>query len=176
MARKLVVSKHAQKTAASSFVKAATKAGLATKPGKSAIEATYQAAVTLRAGFGHTHSIELDAHFATTEPEASRWDYGVGIRTDAGEEMAIWLEPHPASSSREIEKMLSKLAWLKAKLELKAFAELKALRDRALAHTDFPYRWLVTKTGGISIAPMSKEARQLAIAGLDQPRRYVQLP
>jgi hypothetical protein len=166
----------AKLVAASSFQKAAEKAGLATHAGKSAVQAVYHPGVALKAGYAHTQSVDLDSHFSGAEPQSARWDYGLGIRTSAGVEMAVWLEPHPASSSREVDKMLSKLSWLKAKLTTSAFADLRALRDVAAQHSQFPYRWLVTQTGGICIAPNSKEARRLALAGLDQPRRHVQLP
>lgn len=158
------------------FTQAATKAGLTTHAGKGAVQGVYHPGVTLKAGFAHTQSIDLDTHFATAEAHATRWDYGLGLRTTAGVEMAVWLEPHPASRSSEVKTMLSKLAWLKAKLDSAPFSGLRALRDVAAHHGKFPYRWLVTQTGGISIAPNSKEAKRLALAGLDQPRRQVRLP
>jgi hypothetical protein len=177
MARKAAKKKSQAKLAATSqFQRAAGVAGLATKAGKSAVQAAYHSGVSLRIGYAHTESVDLDAHFAATEPNSARWDYGLGIRTSAGVEIAVWLEPHPASSGHEVEKMLSKLAWLKAKLATKAFADLRSLRDAASQHAHFPYRWVVTQTGAICIAPNSKEARRLALAGLDQPRRHVQLP
>jgi hypothetical protein len=162
--------------AVSFFTQAAMKAGLTTHAGKSAVQGVYHPGVTLRAGFAHTQSIDLDAHYAAAEPHATRWDYGLGLRTTAGVEMAVWLEPHPASSSSEVNKMISKLTWLKAKLDSASFSDLRSLRDVAARHGKFPYRWLVTQSGGISIAPNSKEAKRLALAGLDQPRRQVQLP
>ena len=158
------------------FTQAATRAGLTTHAGKRAVQGVYQRGVNVKAGFAHTQSIDLDAHFAAVEPHAMRWDYGLGLRTTAGVEMAVWLEPHPASSSSEVNRILSKLTWLKAKLDSASFSGLRALRDVAAQHGKFPYRWLVTQTGGISIAPNSKEAKRLALAGLDQPRRQVRLP
>ncbi len=166
----------AQPAAQSQFQKAVVRAGMASKTGKSAVQAAYHSQVVLRTGYVHTHSVDLDTHFTASEPNSARWDYGLGLRTSNGIEMAVWLEPHPASSGHEVDKMLSKLAWLKGKLDTTPFAELRSLRDAAALQAQFPYRWLVTPTGAICISPNSKEARRLALAGLDQPRRRVQLP
>lgn len=177
MASKQTINKaKAIPAATSKFQKAAAEAGLATKAGKSAVQAVYHPGIGLKTGYVHTQSVDLDTHFAANEPNSARWDYGLGLKSSDGVEMAVWIEPHPASSSHEVEKMLSKLAWLKAKLATKAFADLRSLRDAATEHARFPYRWVVTQTGAVCIAPNSKEAKRLALAGLDQPRRHVQLP
>src|SRR5262249_2940533 len=46
-----------------------------------------------------TGSIDLDAAKHATEPQAARWDYGIGFKLSPAEERAIWVEVHPASSS-----------------------------------------------------------------------------
>lgn len=176
MARKKSGGAQTGKTPESSdFDTAARTAGLQPQPGLGAVEGPYRTALNLARGYRHTASIDLDARFQNTEPNASRWDYGLGLRTEVGEEMVLWLEPHPASSTGEVQKMLSKLDWLKRKLGTPEFSELHRLNHTATQHTKFVYRWLA-RTGDIRITPNSKEARQLALAGLDQPRRLVLLP
>ena len=100
----------------SAFELAAKVAGLPTQPGLGAIKAEYRAGVALRSGHRHTASLDIDTAFLATEPTSSRWDYGIGMRSEAGQELLVWLEAHPASSTGEVQKMLDKLAWLKAKL------------------------------------------------------------
>jgi hypothetical protein len=142
----------------------------------SAVEAGYRQQISARSGFRHTASVDLDRAFVVAEPDATRWDYGLGLRSPQGIELAIWVEPHPASSTKEVERMLRKLKWLKAKLDSAAFRELRELRDAAVRQDARPYRWLTTLSGAIGIAPNSKEARQLAREGLEPPRRQIELP
>lgn len=157
------------------FSTAAKAANLATQPGKAALDARYRSGVVLKAGFSHTESIDLDAAFQATEPNENRWDYAVGIRAAAGEEMAFWIEPHPASSTSDVDAMLAKLRWLRLKLGRPENRQLRMLRDAAQPHGS-PYRWLVSQDSRIHITPMSREARLIAREGLSAPRHRVQLP
>lgn len=160
----------------SKFSEAALRAGLHAFGGKSAIDSTYRDQILARDNHKYTASIDLDKHFVEQESNQQRWDYGVGIQTPIGVEMAFWIEPHPASSTRNVTEMIGKLRWLKMKLQLPHFGGLRELRDEAVSRADFPYRWLVTHRGSIRVLPQSKAARQLAKAGLDQPRRTLRLP
>jgi hypothetical protein len=159
----------------SAFAQAARAAGLEPQPGKAAVESRYREAVVLTSGHKHTASIDTDAHFCKEEPNEPRWDYGLGLSTAAGEEFLLWMEPHPASSTGKVQKMLDKLNWLKDKLKTAPFAELLALERSARPHTRVVYRWLAA-TGDNRIPQTSKEARKLAQAGLSQPQRFVRLP
>ncbi|MEY4909702.1 MAG: hypothetical protein RL260_3420 [Pseudomonadota bacterium] len=152
------------------FEQASRIAGLVAQPGLGAVKAEYRAGVALRSGHRHTASLDLDAEFLATEPTSPRWDYGVGMRSEAGRELLVWLEAHPASSTGEVQKMLDKLAWLKAKLARPDFDGLRTLEHKVSA-----YRWLAM-TGAIRILPNSREARRLAQAGLSSPQRHVELP
>lgn len=160
----------------SQFEAAAVRAGLSCLAGKASVEAGYRPQIAVRHGYAHTGSIDLDDAFRTSEPNATRWDYGLGLHASDGTELAIWVEPHPASSSKEVDQMLGKLSWLKAKLDSTPFRGLRALRDATQKQGAHPYRWLTTLSGRICIAPGSKEARRLAQAGLDRPRRQLLLP
>ena len=154
----------------SAFEQAAQVAGLQAQPGLGAIKAEYRAGIALRSGHRHTASLDIDASFLTAEPTSPRWDYSIGIRSGAGQELLVWLEAHPASSTGEVQKMLDKLAWLRAKLAHPDFASMHALTPKVSA-----YRWLAM-TGAIRILPNSREARRLAQAGLSPPQRHVELP
>ena len=162
--------------AQSRFHEAAQTAGLTPQAGKKAIKGEYRTSVDSTAGYAFTASVDLDGHFSAPEGTARRWDYGVGLRDAKGGELALWVEPHSAASTSEASVMIEKLQWLKGKLDAKAFRDLRALRDEAAAHTDWPYRWLVPEGGAIKITALSKEAKRLAAEGLDQPRRRLVLP
>jgi hypothetical protein len=118
--------------------------------------------------------VDLDATFLLSEPEAARWDYGVGMSIVGTElEKAFWIEPHPASSTGEVQRMLNKLAWLKAKLARPEFAALRELTARTGTTGAPVYIWLYS--GANRILPNSREARLLASKGLGLPKRHVTL-
>lgn len=56
-------------------------------------------------------SADLDAALAATMPDAHRWDYVVG-KSVGKSVSAHWIEVHPASSTRNIDEVGRKLAWL----------------------------------------------------------------
>jgi hypothetical protein len=155
------------------FVQAAQRASLACQPGKQAIGAAYRNVITASREARLTGSVDLDAAFVRTEPAAPRWDYGVGVQA-GGVELAIWIEPHPAASAREVDVMLNKLRWFKAKLDEPPFVELKALTAAASRGGIIPFCWLTSSS--IHVRHGSREARQLAQAGLRFPARHLSLP
>ena len=137
------------------FLKAADAAGLQGKVGKQAIKPEYRPQVTVKGGAQFGGSVDLDAHFATVEPQAARWDYGVGFH--AGHEFALWIEPHPASGSREVAVIVSKLDWLKAKLRTPELDRLANLTCAAQARGEVPFRSLCK--GRTSFRVGGKEAK-----------------
>ena len=98
------------------------------------------------------------------------WDYGIGFRERDGREVALWIEVHPASTT-EVSTVLKKLAWLQSWLRQEAPA-LHALSQRRSAGNN--YFWLATGPGCIS-RRHSPQARRLRQAGLDLPRRTLEL-
>jgi hypothetical protein len=110
--------------AATPFEDAARSAGLTPQPGKQALKSSDREAVQVAAGASLSGSVDLDAHFKPTEPNAHRWDYGLGVQTSQA--LAYWIEPHPASSTGEARVMLEKLDWLRGKL-----GSARSLRGRA---------------------------------------------
>lgn len=159
----------------SGFDSAAGDAGLVPKAGKEAVEGSYRAQIQVTKGGVFTGSVDVDGHFRPTEPQSHRWDYGIGIQLTNGQELVCWVEPHPASSTGQVSKMLEKLAWLKSKLDTPAFKKLKDM-TQASGHTGSPYFWLRTVSGECRISANSKEARLLALHGMRMPTQQVALP
>ncbi|MDX2044471.1 MAG: hypothetical protein SF097_24895 [Acidobacteriota bacterium] len=100
-------------------------------------------------------SVDLDSALSSEQPNANRWDYGVGVRCQQTDDKVIWIEVHPASSTGEIKSMLAKLNWLKEWLAENT-PELFALSG--------DYVWVAT--GAVSFPASSPHRRQLAAAGL----------
>lgn len=156
------------------FEQAAAAASLDCKPGKQAVANRYQERVQTRVGNTRfTGSVDVDAAFAQAEPHAHRWDYGLGVQLHGHKECAVWVEPHPAASTREVKTMLAKLDWLQAKLRLPAFAEFKALTDECKRQGGTPFHWLAT--AHVAMHPGSREARMLAQRGLRLPGSKVMI-
>lgn len=165
----------ATKKKTSGFHSTAFEAGLLPKAGKEAVEGSYRAQIQVSKGGSFTGSVDVDGHFKTAEPQSHRWDYGIGVQLTNGQELVCWVEPHPASSTSQVSKMLEKLAWLKSKLDTPAFKKLKDM-TQASGHTGSPYYWLRTVSGECRISANSKEARLLALHGLRMPTQQVTLP
>ena len=84
--------KAAAAPALSAFEKAATAAGLTAAPGKSAVENRYRGSVEGKtADTRFTGSLDMDAAFKQAEPEANRWDFGVGMHKPGKQEFAVWV-------------------------------------------------------------------------------------
>lgn len=159
----------------SGFHSAACDAGLLPQAGKEAVEGSYRAQIQVNKGGAFSGSVDVDGHFRAAEPQSHRWDYGIGVQLPNGQELACWVEPHPASSTGQVSKMLEKLAWLKSKLDTPAFKKLKAM-THASGHTGSSYYWLRTVSGECRISANSKEARLLALQGLRMPAQHLTLP
>ncbi len=158
-------SRTAKAAALTAFAEAASAAGLTSQPGKEAVEGQYRAGITARSDRARfTGSVDLDASFKRAEPTSNRWDYGVGLHDGAGE-FAVWIEPHPASSTGEVKKVLAKLDWLQAKLAQPDFEQLKALTEECVRQGHRPYHWMAT--AHVAIRPGSREANMLAVRGMN---------
>ena len=167
--------KKSQKTGSkSAFEAAAEAAGLSPRRGKSAVKGQYQAGIACRTGWVFTDSVDVDTAYLAAEPESVRWDYGLGLEAGPRREMAVWVEPHPASSAREVAKVIAKLDWLEAKLALAKYKGLRVLTNKAAAAGVRRFHWLAM-TGGMRIRPGSKEAALLSSRGLHLPRRHLEL-
>lgn len=113
----------------------------------------------------------MDGALAETRPNEPRWDYGIGHRVrESGEERAVWVEIHPASS-KNVGEVLEKLAWLKRWLEEEA-PDLDRITNASRGEKSFV--WVATRAK-VAIPKTSRQARQLAQAGLDFPTRRLDL-
>ncbi len=159
---------------ASAFACAARTAGLTASKGKSAVKHQYQAGITNGPSLKFTGSVDMDESCRVAEPESHRWDYGLGIQRNSESEFAVWVEPHPASSTGEVSKIIAKLDWLERKLGQPEFKDLKALTSRAAQAGVLRFHWLAM-TGDIRIRPGSREAAMLSKRGLRLPTRHLVL-
>jgi hypothetical protein len=156
----------------SAFEAAARRAGLPVEPGKGALlrhDKEVLGAKHTKTKF--TASVNIDAAFLASEPNHCRWDYGVGIKPDGENEFALWVEPHPASSTGEVKKLLAKLDWLQAKLDRPEFEPLKALTAECARQGHHRFHWV--SPSHVSIRPGSPEANMLAKRGLGMPTKRV---
>lgn len=110
-------------------------------------------------------SVDLDEALRESEPNAERWDYGIGYR-EGRDEHAIWVEVHPANS-RHVGKVIAKARWLKRWLDANARELLRMTRPRD------GFVWVASRRVGLPRG--SPEARQLAEAGVSFPRTEVEL-
>jgi hypothetical protein len=159
----------------SAFGLAAHATGLSALAGKDAVEGSYRAQIVSAQGWHFTGSADLDTHFKTTEAQAHRWDYGIGIGQANGQELVCWVEPHSASSSRHVGEMLAKLDWLKRKLDTAPFKKLREM-TYVPGRTGHPFYWLRTLSGECRITAHGREARLLAKSGLRMPAQHLTLP
>lgn len=110
-------------------------------------------------------SVNLDTALARVAPDDPRWDYGIGW-TDIQSEVAIWIEVHSADS-HHVSEVLRKAAWLKKWLKANSASLLEMTRrEDGLV-------WL--STGTVSLQRGSRQARQLALAGVSFPKKTLDL-
>ena len=140
--------------------------------GKQALAGAYRSRVTCADPRRLTGSIDLDSALAQESgyANAPRWDYGIGYRPRRAAECALWVEVHPASTTN-VGEVIRKLNWLRTWLRSEAprLASLTAGDGRIP-----PFVWIAT--AGAHIPRNSPQARQLATAGLDMPRKVLELP
>ncbi|MDE5882373.1 MAG: hypothetical protein K2H60_11645 [Muribaculaceae bacterium] len=97
-------------------------------------------------------SLDIDSQVKMLYPHDPRWDYALSY-----DNMMYYVEIHPAETS-EVDKVVSKVRWLKNWLRAKA-PEIDKLPKAA-----YPYIWV--QSGRYAILPNSKEMRKLSVAGL----------
>ena len=82
-------------------------------PGLRALKAQDRQRVTKKRQTRLTVSIDIDSALAPEQPNAARWDYGIGCR-QGDDELVHWVEVHPASGRSNLTEMAKKLTWLQA--------------------------------------------------------------
>ncbi len=95
----------------------------ASKLGLQALNAQDAAHLHKRPASVLTTSIDIDSALRPSQPNAARWDYGVGERRNQ-REIVHWIEVHPASGDANITQMSHKLQWLRGWLRGKALADI----------------------------------------------------
>jgi hypothetical protein len=107
----------------------------------------------------------MDEALAGACPNDPRWDYGIGHYNGRAEE-AIWVEVHSASS-HHVADVIRKAEWLRRWLKANAIQLFQMTRNEA------GYVWLCS--GSVSLQRSSRQARQLAQAGISFPRKRLTL-
>jgi len=110
--------------------------------------------------------MNLDEALTKVYPDQPRWDYGVGIKKTRTTDRAIWAEVHPATAG-EVKAVIAKLQWLKNWLQ-NCSPDLMVLTDRAV-----PYLWIAS--GKVSFQRSSRQARELAAAGIAFPCEHYRI-
>ena len=155
------------------FANAARRAGLSVCDKKQAIQGRERQHIKARRPLAIRHSVNVDADLRKQEPNARRWDYGIGISRN-GRVGAAWIEAHEASRNREVDNVLNKLAWLKNKLRSPGWSQLRKLTYTP--HSDVQkFWWLAPAHGSVRIRPGSRESKKLAQAGIKGPAREIRL-
>ena len=154
------------------FIAAADAANLPVEKGLSAVNADDRVCIQFADRTSCTGSVDMDDAYRIAEGQSNRWDYGIGYRVE-NDEFAVWIEPHSATSDREVATMVKKLKWLKNKLAQEDFEALRKLTEKA-AKKGFKRFWWVTD-GKIGIRKGTKDTNLLSKQGLNFPCRMVTL-
>jgi hypothetical protein len=100
-------------------------------------------------------SVDIDTTLSGVLPHEPRWDYAIGVQRNRNADTVIWVEVHPASSTREVNRVLEKLSWLKAWAADVAPNLMRLTRE---------YVWVAT--GHVAFTGNSPQRRQLAAKGI----------
>ncbi len=120
--------------------------------GKQAIKNTDRPKIEATDSQKFQGSLDIDSQVKSFYPHDPRWDYAICYA-----DTMYYVEVHPAETS-EVDKMISKLRWLKNWLRDKA-----PLIDK-LPKASHPFIWL--QSGRFAILPTSKEMKKLSASGL----------
>lgn len=97
-------------------------------------------------------SLDIDNQVKMLYPQDPRWDYAVSY-----DDKIYYFEVHPAETS-EVDKVVSKVKWLKKWLKT------KAAKINELPKADHPYIWV--QSGRYAILPTAKEKMKLSAVGI----------
>lgn len=127
---------------------------LSWKPGLSALRSSHRRKVLDK---NAKQSCDIDARYADAKPGSPRWDYVV--ERSGQRRTGACIEVHPASTG-EVAALIAKKQWAESKLA----ADVPHLQIT---------RWHWLATGGIHITVTSPQARRLATAGIERPRKII---
>jgi hypothetical protein len=107
-------------------------------------------------------SVNLDAAYKKSQPNASRWDYGVAYRQTA--ETVYWVEIHPAANSH-ISDIIDKKNWL-----------VNWLNNDGRVFNAFPRHIVWVATGNATLATKDPKRRRLETAGVRYAGNTLRIP
>lgn len=122
------------------------------KPGLRALKQKDASRVGKVQGTRLTTSVDIDDALMGSQPNAARWDYGVGQSVRNGETVH-WIEIHPASGSHSFIEIQRKLLWLAG-----------WLRETPLA--GFPRQVVWVASGNCSFNARDPRLKKLSQMGL----------
>ncbi|MGH9838899.1 MAG: hypothetical protein ACREEM_08955 [Blastocatellia bacterium] len=125
------------------------------KPGMQALKSADARCVTCDDTRQLAGSVDVDSALSHDLPNATRWDYAVGVERKRRADFVTWIEVHPASSTGEVKVVLNKLDWLKSWAEKHAPDLMKLDRE---------FVWVAT--GRVAFSSGSKQRRLLAANGI----------
>jgi len=95
-------------------------------------------------------SVDIDSALKQSEPNATRWDYVIAHKS-----RLIYLEVHPASSTKNAGEVREKLDWLRSWLKRK---------NNKLSSYQNQFVWI--SSGPVTFTPTDPRIKALASAGL----------
>lgn len=120
--------------------------------GKQAIKSADRSKVDAAESKKLQGSLDIDSQVKALYPMDPRWDYALSYA-----DKIYYLEVHPAETS-EIDKVVSKVKWLKNWLKT------KATKINELPKAEHPYIWI--QSGRYAILPTSKDKMKLSVSGI----------
>ena len=120
--------------------------------GKQAIKSADRSKVDAAESKKLQGSLDIDSQVKALYPMDPRWDYALSYA-----DKIYYLEVHPAETS-EIDKVVSKVKWLKNWLKN------KATKINELPKAEHPYIWI--QSGRYAILPTSKDKMKLSVSGI----------
>ena len=120
--------------------------------GKQAIKSADRSKVDAAESKKLLGSLDIDSQVKALYPMDPRWDYALSYA-----DKIYYLEVHPAETS-EIDKVVSKVKWLKNWLKT------KATKINELPKAEHPYIWI--QSGRYAILPTSKDKMKLSVSGI----------
>ena len=137
-------------------------------PGLQALKRTHRRLVIYSDSSSLTGSIDLDAALAADQPNAPRWDYGIGFR-DGNRERAFWIEVHGAQTNK-VRDVIRKLHWLKDWL-----ADAGRPLGRLTEANGHPPAFVWLASASIRLPPTAPQAKLAFQEGIF-PRKTLDLP
>lgn len=134
------------------------------KPGLQALRAEDKPHIQPENPRALTGSVDVDSALMATEPNAHRWDFGIGYQhANRERECIYWVELHTASDS-EVNRVLDKLRWLRA-----------WLRGDGHRLAAFEREFVWVSSGATTFTLNAPKQKQFAVLGLLHSGRILRI-